>query len=143
MDLDHGGDVEIGELKKAYQYLNAKPGFKQISDEKIEEILEKVDNDKNGLIEYSEFLAHALTEKHLNRINLESFFKIMLPATNDKNIINAELLEHYFLRSGKRISLEKIKQLMDECGETQGFNGTADVDFETFFQFMTSFLVKE
>jgi hypothetical protein len=35
MDVDNGGDIEISELKKAYEYLNAKPGFEQISDEKI------------------------------------------------------------------------------------------------------------
>jgi hypothetical protein len=65
----------------------------------------------------------------------------MLPATNDNNIINAGILEQYFLRSGKRISLEKIMLLMDECSETKGFNGTADVNFETFYHFMTRFLV--
>lgn len=83
MDIDNGGDIEMAELKKAYEYLNAQEGFTPISEEKIDEILQKVDQDNNGLIEYSEFLAHALTSKHLNRSTLESFFKIMLPATND------------------------------------------------------------
>lgn len=83
MDIDNGGDIEIAELKKAYEYLNSQEGFTPITEEKIDEILEKVDQDKNGLIEYSEFLAHALTEKHLNREVLGQFFKIMLPATND------------------------------------------------------------
>jgi Ca2+-binding EF-hand superfamily protein len=141
MDDDKSGDIEIIELKKAYQHLNDNPLIPYIDDEKIDEILEKVDHDKNGLIEYSEFLAHSLSEKHLNRVNLESFFKLMLPATNDNNVINAGILEQYFLRSGKRISLEKIKILMDECSETKGFNGRADVDFETFYHFMTRFLV--
>ena len=43
MDVDNGGDIEISELKKAYEYLNSKEGFTPISDEKIDEILEKVD----------------------------------------------------------------------------------------------------
>lgn len=120
MDADNGGDIEIAELREAYEYLNSKPDFQPISEEKIDEILQKVDQDKNGLIEYSEFLAHALTEKQLNRSNLESFFKIMLPATNDNNVLNSQILEQYFLRSGKRIPLSKIEELMDECGERCG-----------------------
>jgi len=63
MDVDNGGDIEIAELRKAYQFLNSQPGNTEISDEKIDEILAKVDQDKNNLIEYSEFLAHALTDK--------------------------------------------------------------------------------
>ena len=44
MDVDNGGDIEIAELKKAYGYLNSQEeGFNPISDEKIDEILEKVD----------------------------------------------------------------------------------------------------
>ena len=41
--VDNGGDIEIAELKKAYGYLNSQEGFNPISDEKIDEILEKVD----------------------------------------------------------------------------------------------------
>ena len=70
----------------------------------------------------------------------------MLPATNDQNVINSEILEQYFLRSGKRISLETISKMMDECGQQcgiEGFNSTDDLDFETFYLFMTSFLVNE
>ena len=67
MDVDNGGDIEMSELKKAYEYLNEQPGFSHISEEKINEILDKVDQDNNKLIEYSEFLAHALTEKQLSK----------------------------------------------------------------------------
>ena len=39
---------------------------KDLDDEKIREILTKVDQDNNKSIENSEFLAHALTDKHLS-----------------------------------------------------------------------------
>ena len=70
----------------------------------------------------------------------------MLPATNDSNVINSEIIEQYFLRSGKRIPLKKIKDMMDECGTQcgiEGFDSTSDIEFDTFYNFMTSFLVKE
>ena len=37
--------------------------LEQLEEERINQILDKVDVDKNGTIEYSEFLAHSLTSK--------------------------------------------------------------------------------
>jgi Ca2+-binding EF-hand superfamily protein len=36
----------------------------------FDEILEKIDNDGNGQIEYSEFLAHTLSRENLSNKNL-------------------------------------------------------------------------
>ena len=60
----------------------------------------------------------------------------MKPTDEDKDYITAEILEQYFLRSGKRISLEKIRELMDECGQQcgiEGFNSSDEIKFDTFF----------
>lgn len=51
--------------------------FRQLpnkSEEEIDEIISKVDHNKKGLIEYSEFLAHTLTDKQLSSKNLKLFF---------------------------------------------------------------------
>lgn len=50
----------------------------------INEILEKVDQDKNGSIEYSEFLAHSMTREQLSEKHIRSFFNIMLPEVKSK-----------------------------------------------------------
>lgn len=87
MDKDNGGDISTEELRDAYKLLNEKNWqdtelftisgssrstreirdkqkiYEPVSDEKIDEILIKVDQDGNGQIEYSEFLTHALTGK--------------------------------------------------------------------------------
>lgn len=105
MDKDNGGDISTDELREAYQLLNKnnwftsdvfknsytnekamKTNFKTyqpISNEKINEILSKVDQDGNGQIEYSEFLAHALTGKQLSKKNLQSFFQTMLVSSKE------------------------------------------------------------
>jgi len=44
--------------------------------------LEKIDFDGNGVIDYSEFLTHALGWKQLSKINVECFFKNMIPRKN-------------------------------------------------------------
>ena len=43
MDYDNGGDIEMAELRKAYKHLNDQEEIEPISDEKIDEILLKVD----------------------------------------------------------------------------------------------------
>ena len=158
MDEDNTGTIEIDELKQAYESLNkikeslqtrdprteAERIFQNeeweiLSTEKIDEILNKVDQDKNGCIEYSEFLAHCLTGKHLSRDNLLGFFRIMLPLNKTKherdeasesmneyitqNTIDAETVKDFFQRSGKVISVEEAKDMMDQCGQACGIEG--------------------
>ena len=53
-----------------------------LTEEQIELILNKLDVDNNGTIEYSEFLAHSLTHKQLTRGNIKNFFHHMLPQNN-------------------------------------------------------------
>ncbi len=97
MDADNTGTIEIDELRMAYQSLNVmkkcidergpwteeerlleREEWHVLSDEKIDEILNKVDQDGNGRIAYSEFLTHSLTEQHLSKENLFGFFRILL-----------------------------------------------------------------
>ena len=125
---------------------------KDLNDEKIREILTKVDQDNNKSIEYSEFLAHALTDKHLSSENINAFFKAITPiayeqelAEGEEDYIKAEHLHQFFLRSNKVFKIDKIKEMMDQCEthcQLEGFNSEAKVTFEIFFKFMTSFLPK-
>lgn len=179
MDEDNGGTIEIEELEKAYKAMrelaigiesgNPKEELfefilanekekqslkiaKDLDDEKISEILTKIDQDNNGSCDYSEFLAHALTEDHLSEENINAFFKAITPiayeqelAEGEEDYMNAEHLQQFFLRSNKVFKIEKIKEMMDQCEthcQLQGFNSEAKVTFDIFFKFMTSFLSK-
>ena len=48
-----------------------------MSESMIDTIINKVDHDQNGKIDYSEFLTHSLTKKQLSEENIEMFYKIM------------------------------------------------------------------
>ena len=93
-----------------------------MDDEKIKEILKKVDQDDNKKIEYSEFLAHALTENHLSEKNINAFFRAITAIAHDKELaegeehyLNAENLQQFLLRSIKVYNIDKIKEMMDQC----------------------------
>ena len=79
-----------------------------ITDQEISDILKKVDTDGNDEIEYSEFLTHCLTSKHLSHDNVRSFFKIMTGDNGQTagNIQGESFLTNtdfrdYFLMCGK------------------------------------------
>ena len=125
------------------------------------------------MIDYSEFLTHALGWKQLSKINVACFFKTMVPRSANKDFndtqqdnissdsdessdskepsaefLNASIIHEYFTMCGKVMLLENIQQLMDEVEtlfKIKGFNGKPEtqIDFETFYRFMTSFLVQE
>lgn len=114
-----------------------------MSEKQIDLILEKVDSDKNNRIEYSEFLAHTLTQNHLTKNNVRSFFKAMLPiqpkdvAGNDQGheVISAIDIQYYMQKCGKQYELTEIEELIAEI-----LLDTNELSFDTFFKFMTSFI---
>ena len=57
LDVEHLIEV-LFRNKKFQKYTNSLP----VNHEEINEILEKLDQDKNGTIEYQEFLAHSLNK---------------------------------------------------------------------------------
>jgi len=50
------------------------PELKVIDDEQIMQILNKIDQDLSGQIEYSEFLTHSLSKKHVSEENIQILF---------------------------------------------------------------------
>lgn len=103
------------------------------------------------MIDYSEFLTHALGWKQLSKINVACFFKTMVPRSANKDFndtqqdnissdsdessdskepsaefLNASIIHEYFTMCGKVMLLENIQQLMDEVEtlfKIKGFNG--------------------
>ena len=120
------------------------------------------------MIDYSEFLTHALGWKQLSRLNVACFFNNMIPrggsrefcdqqqdnissssSDMDQNskgeFLNAEIIHGYFTMCGKVIQLSDLEALMNEVEKIfniPGFNGdkASEIEFELFYSFMTSFL---
>ena len=90
------------------------------SDVNFDELLEKIDADGNGEIEYSEFLAHTLSSKQLNDKNLYSFFNSMIPHDQAEAYLNAQIIKDYLEKCGHKYELEEIKDKISQCGEALG-----------------------
>ena len=121
--------------------------IENITEQKIQEVYKNIDQDLNGQIDYMEFLSHSLTEKQLSEMNLKLFFDSMLSQdenTEDKDLIDSELIHKFFIKCGKIIDLQKLKNLMTDCGkklQITEFDGEQKISFETF-QKMMRFLLE-
>lgn len=62
MDEDQSGLISTDELRATLRNMYGE----NISDEQVEEIIRRVDYDKNGEINYSEFLSATINETNLN-----------------------------------------------------------------------------
>lgn len=63
IDVDHSGSIDKQELKKALTFLLQE----RFEDREFDELVDKLDFDKDGQISYSEFLSCTLAKKHLDR----------------------------------------------------------------------------
>jgi Ca2+-binding EF-hand superfamily protein len=71
IDRDHSGLISSHELRSAFKQVSEEA----LNDEQIEEIIKKLDYDKNGEINYSEFLSGTISDIHLTEHNLYQLFK--------------------------------------------------------------------
>jgi len=73
MDTNGDGKLDKAEIKAGYSEFFGK----QMSDEEIDELFNKVDVDGSGAIDYSEFVVASMNEKNLLSNNkLQSAFKM-------------------------------------------------------------------
>lgn len=113
MDLDHTGYINSSELKIAFEKAEI-----NISEKELADIINKCDDQKNGKLDYTEFLLGSLDHDfYINRIILKYVFDQFDIDKSGK--ICSENLRKFFIRSGDSSkSYEEIVNLIKEV--TQG-----------------------
>ncbi|KAM3138561.1 hypothetical protein pb186bvf_009313 [Paramecium bursaria] len=108
--IDKNGDGKIGkdELFEVYskQYDEIK------ANQMVDEIFDKVDSNKSGAIDYTEFISAASQEeKLLNKIKLEQTFKVF-DINGDGQISREELAE---IMGGAELDDKQWKEILQQC----------------------------
>ena len=88
--------------------INSK-GYK-ISEEDVKQFIEKVDINKSGEINYSEFLCATLTPEHFSDTNIKSLFTFL--DNYEQGYLTKESLLLTFQRNAREIDLEKVESMM-------------------------------
>merc|ERR1719301_231273 len=130
MQLDDNGDglLSVQEMREGLQ----KAGLKDIPPD-LQQIMEQVDSDGSGVIDYTEFLAATLDKKsYMQKDVCWSAFRVF-DRNGDGKISMAELEQ--VLASGnveEAMGAGAVKELMKEVDT----NGDGEIDFQEFMQMM-------
>lgn len=127
LDKNSDGEISINEMKEAIRLLSNKQII-ELDDEEIEYIFNEIDLDKNGLINYSEFISSAIDYKKLIKLDhvLEAFHSF----DTDKNgkISFKELSDVIKPRDDE--DLEYIRALLGEYD----LDGDGEIDLNEFMK---------
>jgi calcium-dependent protein kinase len=127
-DKNGDGKLSMQEVKEGY----LEHYGKVMSDEEVEEMFNKVDTDKSGFIDYSEFVVAAMNENQLtSNEKLQAAFK-MFDKDNSGSISADEIREVLSFGGTNPLSKESIDAIIKQVDE----NGDGDISYEEFVDMM-------
>jgi len=129
MSLDENGDglLTAKELREGMQ----KAGFSEIPPD-LQQIMEEVDSDGSGVIDYTEFLAATLDKKtYIAEDVCWSAFRVF-DRNGDGKISKEEIAEVLGDGDVKHLAVRELADLMKEIDA----NGDGEIDFEEFMTMM-------
>jgi len=122
-DADNSGGLTLEELKEGLASVGSKH-----SDEQMNEFFNTYDKDKNGLIDFGEFLALCIA---INTDEMDAavgaLFK-KIDANGDRTLTKQELREGIAIHTGKDVNDEAVTKLIKEIDA----DGDGDISYEEF-----------
>ncbi|XP_057783345.1 calmodulin-like protein 11 isoform X2 [Salvia miltiorrhiza] len=126
-DKDGDGCITIEELATVIRSLDQNP-----SEEELHDMINEVDIDGNGTIEFAEFLnlmANKMKETDAEE-ELKEAFKVF---DKDQNgYISASELRHVMINLGEKLTDEEVDQMIREAD----LDGDGQVDYDEFVKMM-------
>ena len=126
-DKDGDGTITIFELGSIMRSLGHTP-----SDSELQDLIDEIDNDKNGSIDFSEFVT--MMSKKSNHVNSESelieAFKVFDKDGN--GFITSQELRHVMTNLGEKITEKEADEMIKEAD----LDGDGRIDYEEFVKMM-------
>ena len=128
-DKDGDGTITTKELGTVMRSLGQTP-----SEEELKDMLNEVDIDGNGIIDFSEFMT--MMAKKLKDTDTEEELKEAFRVfdKDGNGFISADELRHVMTNLGEQLSEEEVEQMIQEADS----NGDGQVDYEEFCKMMTA-----
>ncbi len=122
-DKDGDGNITIIELKEVMKSLNIMP-----TDTELQDMVNEVDRDKNGTIEFEEFLIMMIKKQgtKTQEDELKEAFKVF-DLDNDGTISKSEL-KQVMSRLGEKLTDAEIEDMIKSADK----DGNGLIDFEEF-----------
>lgn len=126
-DKDGDGTITILELGSIMRSLGHTP-----SDAELQDLINEIDNDKNGIIDFSEFVM--MMSKKASHVNSESelieAFKVFDKDGN--GFITSQELRHVMTNLGEKITEKEADEMIQEAD----LDGDGRIDYEEFVKMM-------
>ena len=126
-DKDGDGTITVLELGSIMRSLGQTP-----SDAELQELIDEIDADKNGTIDFNEFVT--MMSKKATHTNSESelieAFKVFDKDGN--GFITAQELRHVMTNLGEKITQEEADEMIGEAD----LDGDGRIDYEEFVKMM-------
>lgn len=131
-DKDGDGSITTNELGNVMRAFGQNP-----SEEEINLMIKEVDKDKNGTIDFREFLGLMVKELEDENDNNENFLEIFRLIDEDKNgRLSPSELRYCMLRCGKKISKGQIDDMIKEVDvDDDGF-----IDYNEFAKILNKYI---
>ena len=127
-DLNNDGQISFEEFQ--HVFLNNK--YTNIKEDEVREIFNSIDTDKNGKIDYTEFIASCLQEKiFLNKERLNEAFSIF-DKDNNGAITKDEIMRVLKINNEQNKEIEEIEEIIKSIDK----NGDGVIDMKEFDDFM-------
>ncbi|KAL3634483.1 Calmodulin-3 [Castilleja foliolosa] len=128
-DKDGDGCITIEELGRVIRSLDQNP-----SEEELQDMINEVDSDGNGTIEFAEFLnlmANKIKESDAEE-ELKEAFKVF---DKDQNgYISATELRHVMIHLGEKLTDEEVAHMISEAD----LDGDGQINFDEFVRIMST-----
>ena len=120
IDADNSGTLTIEEIHKAFKQIDI-----DITEEELKQIWDGLDFHKDGLVNYSEFLAAMVSSYNFQKEEkLWSVFNLFKEGNKNKNYITYDSLYNASKALNLNINEDEIKKCFEKYNE--------EIDFETF-----------
>ncbi len=128
MDLDHEGFISMQELKKAFEKSKI-----SLTDKEINTIIERIDNDKNGKLNYSEFLMAAINIKQVISYKQRLINLFHTIDSEKSGFIDVNNLKKYIKRCGREVEdADEIFTMISEVSK----NKQSHITIEDFLELL-------
>ena len=135
LDKNSDGQLQIDEIK---QGLDKFKGIFRAGSDNYISVMQTLDADGNGLVDYEEFITAAVDKiTLLSSVNLKTAFKIIDKDNSGK--ITIDELQSAFDTQGNK----KEESLYEEIIKEVDKNGDGQIDLQEFIDAMTDMLKKE
>lgn len=132
-DKDGDGTITVDELALVMQALGQQP-----TEDELQAMMESVDADQNGVIDFEEFVAlmlsHFYSEENAPTADAELLEAFRVFDRNGDGYITEEELRHALLNLGERLTSEELKEMVAAADK----DGNGLIDYAEFVDMMKS-----